>query len=156
MFRCSHYADVRLSQKFVNSDLVIHRGLSTILSSGNMTTYPVLCAKVTASFSVLSDTINAVCSLLTDEHKRNDISEVVSHLQKYEGEKLNLTAAIHLEKLRLRNEDIGLCFGGSKESSTQLLKEGIQSLERKIASNIDSINDIIDELRCIAAEEDEE
>ena len=136
MFRCSHYADVRLSQKFVNSDLVIHRGLSTILSSGNMTTYPVLCAKVKARFSVLSDTINAVCSLLTDEHKRNDISEVVSHLQKYEGEKLNLTAAIHLEKLLMRNEDIGLSSGGSKE--------GIQSLERKFASDIDSINDIID------------
>ena len=115
-----------------------------------------MCAKVTATFSVLSDTINAVVASLKDKHERNDISKVVSDLQKCEGEKLNLTAAIHLEKLRLKNEDLGLSFDGSKESSAELLKEGIQSLERKIASNIDSVNEILDELRCIAAEENEE
>ena len=132
------------------------RGLSTILSSGNITTYPTLCAKVTATFSVLSDTVNAVKTSLTEKHKRSDIAQAVGQLQKYEGEKLNLTAAMHLEKLRLKNEELGLSFDGSDQASSRLLKEGIHSLERKIMSNVVSINEVLDELRCISAEENEE
>src|SRR5210317_2118976 len=86
------------------------RGLSTILASGNITTYPTLCAKVTASFSVLSDTINAVKSTLVNM-KRNDISNVITQLQKSESEKLNLTAALHLERLRLRNSELDVDAG---------------------------------------------
>lgn len=74
-------------------------------------------------------------------------------MQTYESEKLNLTAAIHLEKLRLKNEELGLHFDGIDGSSARLLKEGIQTLERKIASNIESINEVLEELRCIAADE---
>ena len=112
------------------------RGLSTILASGNITTYPPLCAKVTASFSVLSDTINAVKSALEKVHGRKDIATVISQLQKSEGEKLNLTAALHLERLRLRNEQLDGGEGdggGSDDRTVGLLKDGIQSLEQKIA-----------------------
>lgn len=115
-----------------------------------------MCAKVTATFSVLSDTINAVKTTLVEKHKRNDIGRTIKQLQQYEGEKLNLTAAMHLEKLRLRNEELGLSFDGSDEASAQLLKEGIQSLEEKVSSNVESINEVLEELRCIAAEEVEE
>jgi len=69
---------------------------------------------------------------------------------------LNLTAAIHLEKMRLKNEELRLNFDGSDESSVWLLREGIQSLERKISANIESINETVEELRCIAADESEE
>ena len=131
------------------------RGLSTILSSGNITTYPTLCAKVTATFSVLSDTINAAKTSLTVKHKRSDIAQAVGQLQKYECEKLNLTATMHLEQLRLKNEELGLSFDRSDQASSRLLKEGIQNLERKIMSNVESINEVLDELRCVAAEENE-
>ena len=133
--------------------MTFRRGLSTILLSGNITTYPALCANVTATFSVLSDTINAVKSSLVERHKRHDIGEIVRRLQKYEGEKLNLTAAIHLEKLRLKNADLGLSFNGSDERTAQLLDMGIQKLERNISANIESINEMLEELRCTAADE---
>ena len=136
-----------------------HRGISTILVSGNITNYPTLCAKVTASFSVLSDTINAVKSTL-EEHpkKRTDITSVITQLQKSEGEKLNLTAALHLEKLRLRNSQLELgegsdAFSSSDERTIKLLMDGIQSLERKISTAVEKINEDLEELRCIFADE---
>ncbi|KAL7476713.1 hypothetical protein ACHAWX_000084, partial [Stephanocyclus meneghinianus] len=135
---------------------IFDQGLSTILLSGNITSYPSLCAKVTATFSVVSDTINAVKSSLVERHKRHDIGEIVSRLQKYEGEKLNLTAAIHLEKLRLKNADLGLSFNGSDERSAQLLEKGIKNLERNISTNLELINEVLEELRCTAADETHE
>eukprot|EP00956_Cyclotella_meneghiniana_P003494 scaffold4255_cov69-Cyclotella_meneghiniana.AAC.1 len=92
---------------------------------------------------------------LTVKHKRSDIAQAVGQLQKYECEKLNLTAAMHLEQLRLKNEELGLSFDRSDQASSRLLKEGIQNLERKIMSNVESINEVLDELRCVAAEENE-
>ena len=143
------------------------RGLSTILLSGNITTYPTLCTKITASFSVLSDTINAVKSILQSK-KRTDITKVITQLQKYEGEKLNMTAALHLEKLRLRNSEVdkAISISGSNNDSgkegeghddktVQLLKDGIQTLEGKISKVIESINEVLEELRCIAVDETE-
>ncbi|KAL3793107.1 hypothetical protein HJC23_005609 [Cyclotella cryptica] len=135
---------------------IFDQGLSSILLSGNITTYPALCAKVTATFSVLSDTVNAVKSSLIEQHKRHDIARIVTQLQKYEGEKLNLTAAIHLEKLRLKNSDLGLSFNGSDERSARLLEKGIQNLEKNISTNIEAINEMIEELRCIAVDETQE
>ena len=136
-----------------------HRGISTILVSGNITNYPTLCAKVTASFSVLSDTINAVKSTLEEQpKKRTDITSVITQLQKSEGEKLNLTAALHLEKLRLRNSQLELgegseAFSSLDERTIKLLKDGIQSLERKISTAVEKINEDLEELRCIFADE---
>ena len=147
-----------------------NRGLSTILLSGNITTYPTLCAKITASFSVLSDTINAVKSILqSNNKKRTDITKVITQLQKYEGEKLNMTAALHLEKLRLRNSEVdkAISIGGTSSNSdsgkedghddktVQLLRDGIQTLEGKISKVIESINEVLEELRCIAMDETE-
>ena len=149
------------------------RGLATILLSGNITTYPALCAKVTATFSVLSDTINSVKSTLlnnndknNNKNQRRDITNGITQLQKAECEKLNLTAALHLERLRLRNSELDAALmnvgeGGMKgdddddDKTVQLLKDGIQSLETKVSSVIESINDVLEELRCIAVEESE-
>ena len=132
-----------------------YSGLSTILASGNITTYPALCAKVTATFSVLSDTINAAKATLEEQHHRKDITTVIAQLQKSEGEKLNLAAALHLEKLRLRNSqlDASLASGAGDDRTVGLLKNGIQSLERKIAGAVEAINEALEELRCIAADE---
>ena len=128
--------------------------------SGNITTYPNLCAKVTASFSVLSDTINSVKSSVDYDdgddkqgNGRNELSNFITHLQKFESEKLNLTAALHLERLRLRNSRLGDGYGeGCDEVTMKLLMEGIRSLENRIASVVESINDVLDELRSIALE----
>ncbi len=68
-----------------------------------MTEYPTICARATASFSVLSDTVNTISSILKDAHKRPELLKLLSQLQKDEREKLNLTAALHLERIRQRN-----------------------------------------------------
>lgn len=121
-----------------------------MLVSGNITSYPALCAKATATFSVLSDTINSIRSCLQAQHGRTDAARAVGQLQKKEGEKLNLTAAVHLERLRLRNAQVE---DGEDERTAALLREGIETLGGKVANVVEEINDCIEELRCIAADE---
>lgn len=135
---------------------VYDRGLNTILISGNMTSYPKLCAKVTATFSVLSDTMNSIKSTLNTKHKRVDITKIIAQIQKSEGEKLNLTAAIHLEKLRLNNAQVeNEAWNDSErdERTVSLLEEGVATLQAKINMIIEEINESIEELRCIATDE---
>jgi len=118
-----------------------------------MTNYPVLCAKITASFSVLSDTINAVKSSMINHRKRNDIGQIITQLQRHESEKLNLTAAWHLERLRLNNSTSVVSSEKLDDKTVRLLRQGVASLEGEISRSAELINDTIDELRCIMAEE---
>jgi hypothetical protein len=90
---------------------------------------------------------------LIEHHKRTDISILVDQLQKHESDKLNCTAALHLERLRLNNAELGV-GNDAEERATLLLRESIQTLEGKIAGTVQSINESIDELRCIAVEEE--
>lgn len=151
----------RAQQERVATYKLFEEGLSTILASGNITTYPSVCAKATASFSVLSDTINAVkASLETNNHNRKDITIAIAQLQKDESEKLNLTAALHLERLRLQNSKLEGMISSSSEGCTgeddrtaSLLKAGIRSLECNISDVVERINEALEELRCIAADE---
>lgn len=99
---------------------------------------------VTASFSVLSDTIRAAQKIL-DNRKETDISQLIDQLQKHEKEKLNLTASFHLERIRMQNEE----QQASQDTMTKkLLKDGVKSLERKINACVERINEVLDELRC--------
>lgn len=123
------------------------------MKSGNLTNYPVLCAKITASFSVLSDTINAVKSSMINHRKRNDIGQIITQLQRHESEKLNLTAAWHLERLRLNNSTSGVSRESSDDKTVGLLRQSVSSLESKISRSVELINETIDELRCIMADE---
>ena len=134
------------------------RVLSKVLASGNMTDYLTVCAKVTASFSVLSDSVNSVKSTLEhhnrraaalEHHNRRAAAHFVAELQKAESEKLNLTAALHLERLRSRNallERATLPSSEAEDRTVHLLKVGIRSLERKIAKVVETINEILDEV----------
>mmetsp|Transcript_26674 Transcript_26674/g.55567 ORF Transcript_26674/g.55567 Transcript_26674/m.55567 type:complete len:268 (+) Transcript_26674:159-962(+) len=140
-------------QERVATYKTFEKGLTTILKSGNMTNYPVLCAKITASFSVLSDTINAVKSSMINHRKRNDIGQIITQLQRHESEKLNLTAAWHLERLRLNNSTSVVSSEKLDDKTVRLLRQGVASLEGKISRSAELINDTIDELRCIMAEE---
>ena len=99
-----------------------------------------------------------------NNNQRTDITTVITQLQKAECEKLNLTAALHLERLRLRNSELDATLmndvgeegiKGDDDKTVQLLKDGIHSLETKVSSVIESINDVLEELRCIAVEESE-
>lgn len=112
-----------------------------------MTEYPNICAQATASFSVLSDTINTIACTLTEVRKRSDLVIFLSQLQKEEREKLNLTASLHLERIRERNA------AGGDERVSRLLQAGVASLKQKVTTCIDAINDVLEEIRYALAEE---
>jgi len=115
-------------------------GLERVIITGNITAYPSVCAHATAAFSVLSETMNTISQILLENHKRKDLRKIIKDLQTNEKEKLNTTAALHLERIRKKNED-------TDETITKLFRESILSLRAKLGELIIKINDILEELR---------
>jgi hypothetical protein len=122
-----------------------------------------------------------------DEKKKqqhDDLKQFINYttqLQTHESTKLNLTAAYHLERLRLfsatsssslrKNEEvqeeeekeandstcnIGNNVGnnsmGASTTIMRLLQESIHQLEKELSNNIIQINDILEEMRCLATD----
>ena len=128
------------------------RGLSVVLQTGNMTLYPNTCSKATASFSVLSETIKWIQEVMIEQHQRNDLAKLITRLQSFEKDKLHLTAACHLERIRRRNHEIDQL---ADPRISKLLEEGVVSLQQKIALCIESVNEVLDEIRITLLEEQE-
>lgn len=140
------------------------RGLDDVLKSGNVSNYPSVCAETTASFSVLSETILAVRRVLdAPPHRRRDLTRLVTRLQAGEKEKLNLTAALHLEQIRANSqkqmdEQQEKMGGEGPAVDTRialLLEESVETLKEKIAATVEEINETLEELRFALMEERE-
>ena len=132
-------------------------GLDTVLSTGNITAYPGVVAAATASFAVLSDTINAIRKTLLEKHNRKDLDKLLGDLQRHEKEKLSKTAAWHLERIREKNE-AAIVNGASASADTRvhnMLQEGVTTLRSKIEELVEAINETLEELRYAALEEEE-
>lgn len=132
-------------------------GLDTVLSTGNITAYPGVVAAATASFAVLSDTINAIRKTLLEKHNRKDLDRLLGDLQRHEKEKLSTTAAWHLERIREKNE-AAIVNGASASADTRvhnMLQEGVSTLRSKIEELVEAINETLEELRYAALEEEE-
>ena len=132
-------------------------GLDTVLSTGNITAYPGVVAAATASFAVLSDTINAIRKSLLEKHHRKDLDRLLGDLQRHEKEKLSTTAAWHLERIREKNE-AAIVNGASTSADTRvhnMLQEGVTTLRSKIEELVEAINETLEELRYAALEEEE-
>ena len=118
----------------------------------NITAYPEACAKATASFSVLSETIKTIKQVLEDPpRKRIDLAKLIDNLQKEEKEKLQLTAACHLERIRQQNQ---VMQSESDPRVTKLLDDGVKTLQSKILACVERINEAIDEIRCAILDEE--
>jgi len=160
-----------------------------VLQTGNLTQYPHLTMRVTAAFAVVSGSINEVANVFRlrqqqqdDDADNNnggrDGKEVVKWIEKLQGlekEKLNYTAALHLEKIRGQNEVVereiafqnastttggeedrgGGVVGGKDRIVAKLLEESIVSLQGKVTGCVEGINEILEELRYAAADMDE-
>lgn len=125
------------------------RGLDTLLETGNVTNYPYVCAAATSSFSVCSDTINIIKTVLTDSSRnRPDLQKLIGTLQTHEKEKLSLTAALHLDRIRESQH------GGGDERILALLQEAVASLRAKIEACVEQINDALEEIRYAMVEEE--
>jgi len=136
-------------------------GLMVVLDTGNMTSYPDACSKATASFSVLSETIKEIQSIF-QSRKRTELSKSIQQLQTLEKEKLHLTAAHHLERIRERNELMAQQERVQSEKDAvadtriqKLLQQGVASLRQKIQKTIEAINEVLDDVRCALLEEEE-
>jgi len=160
------------------------KALEIVLSSKKLTDYPPACLSATAAFFVLSDTIMAVRDeistrienrnivesfpLSTDNNKQqfeSSILQPICDLQNCEREKLQLTAAFHLEQIRANNvkqqqqqhDDDG---DGNKGKGYQrelvLLNKGLDDLRSRIETCKTNINDILEDLRCCLMEKLEE
>jgi hypothetical protein len=135
---------------FTISTYFFLRGLDTLLETGNMTNYPYVCAAATSSFSVCSDTINIIQTVLVDPQQRNrpDLQKLLATLQAHEKEKLSLTAALHLDRIRESQH------GGGDERILALLQEAVASLRAKIEACVEQINDTLEEIRYAMVEEE--
>jgi len=139
-------------------------GLDTVLSTGNITAYPGVVAAATASFAVLSDTINAIRATLAEKHCRKDLDKLLGDLQRHEKEKLSTTAALHLERIREKNEAaiVGAAVASSGASASadtrvqNMLQEGVTTLRSKVGELVEAINETLEEIRYAALEEEEE
>ena len=134
-----------------------------VLSTGNLTHYPSLCAEATASFAVLSDTIRGAQTVLDEKYRRKELVKLVAQLQDREKEKLNWTAALHLERIREGNHHRQSSLSGHDSSAiggdttiAALMKKDVRSLQQKIAASVQDINDLLEELRCNLLEEKED
>ena len=133
------------------------------MTSGNVSLYPSVCAETTASFSVLSESIIAVRQILDDDahHNRKDLVKLLTRLQQNEKQKLNLTAALHMEKIRAQSqqqldEQQERDENGPLDTRiASLLQEGVRSLQHKIALTVEQINGTLEELRFALVEEGE-
>jgi hypothetical protein len=158
---------LRAQEDRVNTYRTYNSALQQVLNTRNITFYPPACAVATASFSMLSDTIRAVgeeMSFRTTSSTNGSNDENSNHLKQYvqwtkdlqqlEKEKLQLTAALHLEKIRANNENNkSEQQHNNEEAVLRLLECGIADLQQKIEGCITKINVVLEDLRCALVDE---
>jgi len=126
-------------------------------SGGKVSNYPVSVASATATFAVLSDTVNVIREIFQDRFRSEEVGtervnkidikqyiQWLCKLQQAEKQKLNFTAALHLEKIRRVTEN-EISLGSS--SSNILLHQSVKSLQQKQRLCMEHINDILEEIR---------
>jgi hypothetical protein len=138
-------AVLEAQQQRVQTYRTYDTGLDAILGSRNLSTYPQICAEATAQFAVISDTISGIQTCLASTKKRQDLAKLIRDLQQQEKEKLSLSAALHLERIRESQ--------GGEERVLALMRQGIQSLEQKIGACMEMVSEVIEELQSALIDE---
>ena len=148
--------------------------LGRVLMSNRLTDYPPACLAATAAFAVLSNTVSAIGEELSDRADSNkdplvltstssSVMKWIRDLQESERQKLQLTAAYHLERIRANNLKPSNTSYNDEEDGEEvdvrelsLLNNGIADLRSKIETCRSDINSIIEDLRCALVEQMEE
>jgi hypothetical protein len=157
---------LRAQEDRVQTYRIYNSALQQVLRTGNITSYPASCAVATASFAMLSDTIRAVVEEMssratttttngdgggTNSSSNDNFKQYVQwikELQELEKEKLQLTAALHLEKIRANNEK-----EFNQSGVLRMLQHGIADLQQKMEGCIAGINGVLEDLRGALVEE---
>ena len=108
---------------------------------------------MTATFAVLSETIKSIQEIFASpERHKKDWAHLIQQLQQHEKEKLHLTAAHHLERIRQRDQQLQT---ESDPRIERLLQEGVATLQTKIHRCVQQINDIMEDIQCAILEEED-
>lgn len=115
-----------------------------MLATNNVAFYPTVCTEATAAFSVVSDTIKA---LEAEMQKRGadgkEFCTLIRNLQRHEQLKLQYTAALHLEQIRLHQ-----VADDDQDATKPLLQQSVSALQSKLAACVRDINEALEEIQC--------
>lgn len=137
-----------LQQQRVRAYKQYDDGLEAILRDEQLAAYPALVTEATARFASLSRDINTVEERLllrrADDDPARDAfarraAELIRRVQQLEKEKLELTAATHLE--RIRETQVAA-------DAAPLSASNLEYMRRRQREVVDAINEQLDELRC--------
>ena len=89
----------------------------------------------------------------SDGTRREDLSKIIGELQRLEKDKLGKTAALHLERIREKNEavSVGMEDGGDRRV-LRMLQRGVAALRAEVRDIVEAINEVLEELRYAAAD----
>ncbi|KAG2846206.1 hypothetical protein PC112_g1512 [Phytophthora cactorum] len=113
--------------------------------------FPAFCSGITERFSVVSEQINQVENLLRDK-KQQIVADFIRKVQLEEKEKLLLTSAVLIEKMRLTD---AMKQPKRDESTVAFLERSVETLNGKHTDSVVRINEILDDLRAESADLDD-
>lgn len=110
--------------------------LKLLIDEFKIEEYPILCAEMTARFSVISEKIKAI-SISLRKLSFNQIADLIQKVQSGEKEKLTLVAADHLEKILIAYPSLQRHIG--TEPQPAYIADKIRLIEINIAENMEII-----------------
>ena len=133
------------------------QGLQAVLATRNVQYYPTVCTEATAAFCVVADTLQALQVVLQQRTDGDALVALLRTLQQHEQTKLHYTAALHLEQIRLQQEqdinDEKEKDGGTMDTKRQsLLVQSTTALRAQLATCVERINEALQDIQCAVAE----
>ncbi|KAE9028973.1 hypothetical protein PR001_g11616 [Phytophthora rubi] len=107
------------------------------------------CSGITERFSAVSEQVNYVEKLLRDEKQQVAIAQLLRKVQLEEKEKLLLTSAVLIEKMRLSD---ATKQPEPDESTIAFLERSVQTLTAKHTDCVVRINEVLEDLRAESAD----
>ncbi|KAK1944659.1 hypothetical protein P3T76_004571 [Phytophthora citrophthora] len=105
--------------------------------------FPAFCDGITKRFSAVSEQINQVEKLLREEKKQIPVAQLIRKIQLEEKEKLLLTSAVLIEKMRLNDAE----KQHDRDASTvAFLERSVKTLTTKHTDCVVRINEILEDL----------
>ncbi|KAG1693646.1 hypothetical protein DVH05_023049 [Phytophthora capsici] len=115
--------------------------------------FPDFCDGITKRFSAVSEKINEAEKFLRDEKKQVPIAQLIRKIQLEEKEKLLLTSAMLIEKMRLNDAD----KQPDRDASTvAFLERSLETLTTKHTDCVVRINEILEDLHAETADLEDE
>ncbi|KAG2531564.1 hypothetical protein JM16_001053 [Phytophthora kernoviae] len=111
--------------------------------------FQVFCSRITEQFSVVSERVNQVEELLRDKKQQVAIAQLLRKVQLEEKDKLLLTSALLIEKMRLSDASK---LAEPDDTTVAFLERSVQTLTTKHTACVERINEILDDLRAESAD----